>query len=89
MSQKGNVEIQDLTPFMHLMDKKKHKKPHISHQNTEAVISIPDGKLLEGKIKQGKLRLIQAWIEIHKDELMAAWELAIKGEKLFKIAPLK
>jgi hypothetical protein len=35
------------------------------------------------------MKLVQAWIEIHKDELMADWELAIKGETIFKIDPLK
>jgi hypothetical protein len=33
--------------------------------------------------------IVQAWIEIHKDELMADWELAIDGENIFKIDPLK
>lgn len=35
------------------------------------------------------LKLIQAWIEIHQDELMANWDLAIQGESIFKIDPLK
>ncbi len=32
---------------------------------------------------------IQAWIEIHKDELIADWELAVNGQEIFKIDPLK
>lgn len=35
------------------------------------------------------MKLVQAWIEIHNDELMADWELAIMGETIFKIDPLK
>jgi len=35
------------------------------------------------------MKLVQAWIEIHKEELMADWELASKGESVFKIEPLK
>ena len=54
-----------------------------------AVIEIPGGKLLEGKLKSNKLKLVEAWIEIHKEELMADWELAINGEPVFKIDPLK
>jgi Domain of unknown function (DUF4160) len=27
-----------------------------------------------------QLRLVQAWIELHRDELMADWELAASGE---------
>jgi len=29
------------------------------------------------------------WIDIHKDELMADWELAVSGEEPFRIAPLQ
>ncbi|MEW5057242.1 MAG: DUF4160 domain-containing protein [Cycloclasticus sp.] len=36
-----------------------------------------------------KQKLVDAWIEIHKDELMTDWELAINGESVFKIDPLK
>jgi hypothetical protein len=46
-------------------------------------------EVLEGELKANKLKLIQAWIEIHQDDLMADWELASKGEAVFKIDPLK
>ena len=36
-----------------------------------------------------KLRLILAWCEIHKDELLQNWELAMKEKKLKKISPLR
>jgi hypothetical protein len=35
-----------------------------------------------------QLRLVQAWIELHRDELKANWEIAISGEKPYKINPL-
>ncbi|MCB9149262.1 MAG: DUF4160 domain-containing protein [Caldilineaceae bacterium] len=50
---------------------------------------MPDGELLEGKINNSKQMLLQAWIEIHQDELMADWELAINGEQIFTIEPLR
>jgi hypothetical protein len=31
---------------------------------------------------------VQAWIELHRDELMADWELAVIGELPYKINPL-
>jgi hypothetical protein len=31
------------------------------------------------------MKLVQAWIEIHQDELIANWELAIRGESIYKI----
>lgn len=76
---------------IYYLDNKKHNLPHIHirYQNEEAVISIPNGELLEGNIKNNKMKLVQAWIEIHKDELMANWELAISGQQVFKIDPLK
>lgn len=55
----------------------------------EAVVSIPDGTIIEGSIRTAKLRLLQAWIEIHQDDLMADWRLAINGQAVFKIEPLK
>jgi hypothetical protein len=32
---------------------------------------------------------VQAWIEIHPGELLADWQLAVNGEAVFKIEPLK
>ena len=76
---------------MYYMDNRQHHVSHIhvTYQGQEAVISIPDGELLEGEIKSNKMKLIQAWIEIHNDELMANWELALKGENVYKIDPLR
>jgi hypothetical protein len=55
----------------------------------EAVISIPNGELLDGELPPAKMRLVLAWIEIHKDELMADWDLAVSGQQPFKIDPLR
>jgi hypothetical protein len=35
------------------------------------------------------MKLVQAWIEIHNEDLMADWELAINGQNIFKIDPLR
>lgn len=53
------------------------------------MIAIPSGELLEGELKANKLKLVQAWIEIHQEELLADWELASQGETIFKITPLQ
>jgi hypothetical protein len=34
-------------------------------------------------------KLVQAWIEIHKEDLMADRKLAVAGGSIFKIDPLK
>lgn len=76
---------------MYFLDTKQHKFPHIhvSYQDSEAVIRIPDGDLIAGDIPKNKLKLVEAWVEIHKEELMANWKLASNGENIFKIDPLK
>jgi hypothetical protein len=62
---------------------------HVKYQDEEAVIAILDGELLEGSLRTNKMKLVQAWIEIHRDELIADWELASQGQEVFKIDPLK
>jgi len=77
--------------MLYYFDNKKHKLPHIHVEcsGDEAVISIPDGEVIEGTIRKNKLRLVQAWIEIHREELIADWELAVNGKPIFKIEPLR
>jgi len=41
------------------------------YQDQEAVISIADGEVIDGSLQSNKMKLVQAWIEIHKDELIA------------------
>lgn len=76
---------------MYYLDQKQHNLPHIHvrYQDEEAVFSIPEANLLEGTLKANKMRLVQAWIEIHQEDLMADWILASQGEPVFKIDPLK
>ncbi len=76
---------------LYFFDNRQHKLPHIHvrYQALEAVFSIPDGQLIDGEIPQNKSRLVQAWIEIHKEDLMANWELASSRHEIFKIEPLR
>lgn len=76
---------------MFFMDNKEHKLPHFHAEYAEfaAVISIPDGKVIAGNLPSSKLKLVAAWVEIHKDELMADWKLAIAGQPVFKIEALR
>ncbi len=76
---------------MFYFDNKEHKLPHIHVEYNEfnAVLAISNGEILAGNLSNNKLKLVEAWIEIHKDELMADWKLAIEGQQLFKIEPLR
>jgi uncharacterized protein DUF4160 len=62
---------------------------HAEYSGREAVFSIVNGEVLAGELPSGKARLVQAWIEIHRDELQADWKLAVNGEEVFKIDPLR
>jgi len=77
--------------LMYYFDNKRHHLPHIHvrYGDEEAVISVPDGRLIEGSLRSAKMKLVTAWIEIHQEELLANWELAINGQAVFKIDPLK
>lgn len=77
--------------YLYYFDNERHNLPHIhaKFQDYDASFSIIDGELLSGEIPKNKQRLVQAWIEIHRESLMADWELAINGEPPFKIEPLK
>jgi hypothetical protein len=76
---------------MYYLDTKQHNHPHIhvKYGELEGIYQIPEGYLLEGLLPLNKEKLIQAWIEIHKEDLMADWQLAVNGNAIFKIDPLK
>jgi hypothetical protein len=75
---------------MFLLDNRHHNLPHIhaKYAEFEASINISDGEILVGEMPRKQLRLVQAWIEIHRDELIADWELVSAGENPYKIDPL-
>jgi shikimate kinase len=77
--------------LMYYFDNRKHQLPHIhvQYSGEEAVVSIPDGEVIEGSIRVNKLKLVQAWVEIHQEDLMADWQLAVNGQQVFRIDPLK
>ena len=77
--------------LMYYFDNRRHQQSHIHVQygDEEAVISIPDGEVIEGSLRRTKLKLVQAWVELHRDELMADWTLAVTGQPVFKIDPLR
>ncbi len=68
----------------------KHNTPHIhaEYSGQEVVLTL-DGEILEGNFPKNKLKLLVAWIEIHRDEIEANWKLLSDGEQFFRIEPLK
>lgn len=76
---------------MYYFDNQQHNKPHIHvyYQANSAVIEIPTGDVLDGSLPKAKQKLVAAWIEIHQEDLMANWQLAVNGDTVYKIDPLK
>lgn len=72
-------------------DSEKHYLGHIHVQYNEydAVYSINNIKILEGELPPKQHKLVVAWMEIHKEELNALWEVSQKNGEIFKIDPLK
>lgn len=53
------------------------------------MLKVPGGEVLEGELPSRQMKLVQAWIELHQDDLMADWHLASTGQTPFKIEPLR
>ena len=53
-----------------------HVPPHFHAEFGEykAMISITTGEILEGEMPNKQLKLIQAWVILHEEELMANFE---------------
>jgi hypothetical protein len=67
-----------------------HNPPHFHayYNEYKASFSIDTFEITEGDLPRKQKRLVQAWAELHIDELKADWELVMNGETPYKIAPL-
>lgn len=67
-----------------------HNRPHLhaAFSGQEVVVDL-NGEVIEGGMPKGKMKLLLAWMEIHRDELEANWKLLCDNEPAFKIEPLK
>ena len=62
---------------------------HAYYQDDGAVFGITPVILLAGELPQRQQRLVEAWAELHQDELLADWELLQEGRRPAPIAPLR
>lgn len=76
--------------LINMYNTNEHNPPHFHarYQGKTAVFDM-EGNLTEGEMPKKQARLIAAWVEIHHDELLANWELAINEQPLYKIDPLR
>jgi hypothetical protein len=62
---------------------------HAEYGKFKVLISIREATALKGAFPVKQLKLVLAWAEIHKDELMSNWESAREHGKIEKIEPLR
>ena len=67
-----------------------HNPPHFhaEYAGYKALIDIQNACVIRGALPFRQLKLILAWCELHRDELMQNWELAKDAKPLNHIAPL-
>ena len=60
-----------------------HNPPHFhaEYAGHKALVDILRGCVMRGSLPNRQLRLVLAWTELHRDELMQDWALAQGGEE--------
>jgi hypothetical protein len=68
-----------------------HHSPHFHayYQDQVAIYSINPVELIAGDMPQRQKRLIEAWAELHQQELTADWQRLQSGQKALPIDPLR
>ena len=63
---------------------------HIDAKGNDLLPDASDEELIMKKVVTcSQMKLLDAWMEIHKDDLAANWKLLSNGEQFFRIDPLK
>ena len=67
-----------------------HNPPHFhaEYAGQKALVDIQEGCVIRGALPARQLKLILAWCELHRDELMQNWELSKDTKPLKRINPL-
>ena len=62
---------------------------HAYYQDHSAAFAIDTLACLGGSLPDSQRRLVEAWVEIHRDELLQDWALLQSGQPPVKIEPLR
>lgn len=67
-----------------------HHLPHFHayYQDDVAVFNLDPVDLIAGTLPRRQRRLVEAWAELHQDELLTDWQLLQDGEPPIPIDPL-
>ena len=66
-----------------------HPHFHARHSAATAKVRIDQIEVIESALPVRDLRLVLAWAELHRDELLENWHRATVGETLLDIEPLR
>ena len=68
-----------------------HHRPHLHayYQENVAVFSLDPIELIAGELPRKQRRLVEAWAELHQDELITDWNLLQAGQVPNSIEPLE
>jgi hypothetical protein len=68
-----------------------HHRPHFHAycQDSVAVYSITPVEIMSGSLPRRERRLVEAWAELHEDELHADWDRLQAGRGPLPIEPLR
>lgn len=67
-----------------------HHTPHFHayYQNDAAVFGINPVELIAGSLPRKQSRLVEAWAELHQEQLIENWNRLQAGEPTVSIPPL-
>jgi hypothetical protein len=70
---------------------REHLPPHFhaEYWDFSCRIDIINGAVMEGMFPGSKLKLLLAWCELHRQELLDNWEKARQHGEISKIDPLR
>jgi hypothetical protein len=68
-----------------------HHRPHFHafYENQVVIVAMDTIEMLAGGLPPRQQRLVEAWSEIHRDELLEDWSRLQAGRPPFKIEPLR
>lgn len=62
---------------------------HARRAGAGAKVRVDQIEVIDSNLEQRDLRLVLAWAELHRDELLKNWRRARAGETLLEIEPLR
>lgn len=67
-----------------------HHSPHFQayYGDDVAIYTASPIELIAGSLPRRQQRFVEAWAELHEDELLANWQLLQAGQLPLPIAPL-